>query len=57
MEDKEKIPVFLKIINGKTVCVCHACQKGCRQNCQRDTVTRDKFDGWKDTLYRNRYGR
>ena len=57
MEDTEKIPVFLKIINGKTVCVCHAGQKGCRDHCQRDTVTRDKFDGWKDTLYRNRFGR
>lgn len=57
MEKTEIIPVFLKIIQGKTVCVCHAWKKGCKQNCQRDTVSRDKFDGWKDTLYRNRYGR
>jgi len=57
MEDTEKIPVFLKIINGKTVCICHAKDKGCKQNCQRDIVSRDKFDGWKNTLYRNRYGR
>lgn len=57
MEDTEKIPVFLKIVNGKTVCICHARDKGCKQNCQRDTVSRDKFDGWKSTLYRNKYGR
>ena len=57
MEDKERIPVFLKIKNGKTVCVCHADDKGCNANCQRDVVTRDKFDGWKKTLYRDRYGR
>ena len=57
MEETEKIPVFLKIINGKTVCICHARDKGCRQNCTRDVVSRDRFDGWKETLYRSRYGR
>ena len=57
MEQTEKIPVFLRIINGKTVCVCHAKDKGCDRNCQRDMVTRDKFNGWKNTLYRDRYGR
>lgn len=57
MEQAEKIPVFIKIINGKTVCICHAYDKGCREKCQRDIVSRDKFDGWKDTLYRNKYGR
>ena len=57
MEDTEKIPVYLKIINGKTVCICHAKDKGCKQNCQRDIVSRDKFEGWKNTLYRDRYGR
>lgn len=57
MEDSEKIPVFIKIVDGKTVCICHAYDKGCKEKCQRDTVTRDKFDGWKKTLYRDRYGR
>ena len=57
MEETEKIPVYLKIINGKTVCICHAKDKGCKHNCQRDVVTRDKFDGWKETLYRNKFGR
>lgn len=57
MEETEKIPVYLKIINGKTLCVCHAYDKGCERACQRDTVTRDKYDGWKKTLYRDRYGR
>lgn len=57
MEETEKIPVYLKIVNGKTVCICHVRDKGCENNCQRDIVTRDKFDGWKNTLYRNKFGR
>ena len=57
MEDKEKIPVFVKTVNGKTVCICHQHEKGCREYCEKDTVTRDKFEGWQRQLYRDRYGR
>lgn len=57
MESTEKIPVYLKIENGKTVCVCHAGNKKCKSNCQREIVTRDKFKGWQGTMHRNRYGR
>ena len=57
MNDKERIPVFLKIVNGKTLCVCHAYNKGCKLNCERDTVTRERYEGWQKTLYRNKYGR
>ena len=57
MQTTEQIPVYLKIVNGKTRCVCHAQQKGCRENCERDTVTREKYEGWKKTLYRDRFGR
>ena len=57
METTEKIPVFIKIVNGKTVCVCHANSKGCKQRCERDVVTRDKFDGWKSIMKRDLYGR
>ena len=57
METTEKIPVFVKIINGKTVCVCHTSSKGCKQHCERDVVTRDKFDGWKSIMKRDLYGR
>ena len=57
METTEKIPVFIKILNGKTVCICHASQKGCKQNCPRDIVTRDKFEDWKSIMRRDQYGR
>lgn len=57
MESTEKIPVYLKIEKGKTVCVCHAGRKGCEESCQRDVVTRDKFKGWQETMRRNRFGR
>ena len=57
MEDTEKIPVYVKIIDNVTVCICHVGLKGCKERCERTIVTRDKFEGWKGTLYRNRFGR
>lgn len=57
MEETEKIPVYIKIIKGKTVCVCHASAKKCKCDCPRDILTRDKFAGWKGTMRRDRYGR
>lgn len=57
MESTEKIPVYVKIIKGKTVCVCHAAAKKCKGNCTRDILSRDKFAGWKGTMKRDRYGR
>lgn len=54
----EKIPVYIRIENGKTVCVCHAAKKGCpkKDSCARDLVTRDLYRGWQQTMKRNRYG-
>ena len=57
MRETEKIPVFIKTIKGKTVCICHAEAKGCGKECARDTVTRDKFYAWKSTMQRDRYGK
>ena len=56
-DDYERIPVYILFEKGRAVCVCHAGRKLCRRQCQRDTVTRDKFEGWRETLYRNRYGK
>ena len=56
MDTIEKIPVFLDIVNGKTVCICPAGKKGCKKNCVRDVVERDKFRGWQKTMKRNKYG-
>lgn len=58
MEEKEKIPVFILIVNGKTECICHAHDKGCGRNCKMDTVERDKFCRWyEEGFKRNRYGK
>lgn len=58
MEPKEKIPVWADIRKGKTVCICHAGYKGCgKRSCVRETVTRDKFEGWQQTMRRDQYGR
>ena len=46
MQEQEKIPVWVQIVNGKTVCICHRGRKGCKKPCEKDVVTRDKFAGW-----------
>lgn len=57
METTEKISVYIDIENGKTVCICHTSAKGCGKNCPRDTVERDKYREWEQTMKRNRYGK
>ena len=57
MEEVEKIPVYIRIEKGRTVCVCHRGRKGCSRKCEADTVTRDKFDGWRSIMERDRYGK
>lgn len=57
MNPKEEIKVYVRIENGKTICICHADDKGCEGRCMRDVVVRDKFSGWEDTFRRNRYGK
>lgn len=56
MECIEKIPVYIRIANGKTVCICHAGAKKCGRTCQRDKVSRDRFDEWQKAMNRNKYG-
>lgn len=56
MNDTEKIPVYVRIKDGKTICVCHASHPRCDGQCERDMVTRDRFRGWQSTMRRNRYG-
>ena len=52
----EKIPVYIWIKDGKTICVCHAGRRGCGRACERDEVTRDVYRGWEEARHRNRYG-
>lgn len=57
MKTEEKIPVYVDIENGKTVCICHVSCKGCpKASCAREIVTRDKFAKWQTTRRTNRYG-
>lgn len=58
MTDIEKIPVYIRIENGRTVCVCHAEKSRCQKKdvCFRDLVTRDRYRGWRATMKRDRYG-
>lgn len=53
MEKKEKIKVYIRYQNGKTVCICCRNKKGCNKDCDPDVVERDKFNGWEDTFQRN----
>jgi hypothetical protein len=57
MQEQEKIPVWVQIVNGKTVCICHRGRKGCKKPCEKDVVTRDKFAGWQSVMRRDRFGR
>ena len=56
VQEREMIEVFIRMRKGKTVCICKREAKGCERACQPDVVTRDKFQGWEDTMARNRYG-
>ena len=57
MEQMERVPVYIRTEKGRTVCLCHAGQKRCDRPCERDTVTRDKFEGWLRTMKRDIYGK
>jgi hypothetical protein len=56
LKEKERIHVFVDIVNGRTVCICTARNKGCKKQCERDVVERDLFRGWDSTM-RDKYGR
>jgi hypothetical protein len=57
VETTEKIPVYIDIKKGRTVCICHAKTKRCKKPCTLDTVDRDKFREWEKVMKRDRYGR
>lgn len=57
METAEKIPVYVDIENGKTVCICRRDKKLCGKRCEKDVVKRDKFEGWYSTFHRDVYGK
>lgn len=57
MDSSEKIRVYVRIVKGRTVCICHAGSKRCRRSCEKTTVERDRFEGWEQVMRRDRFGR
>lgn len=57
MKPIEKIPVYMRIRNGITVCICHVSAKRCKLPCERGEVSRDRYEQWQETMKRERYGR
>ena len=57
MKNVEKIPVYVRIINGRTACICKQDHKRCKMPCEKDEVTRDKYNGWEKSFYRDKHGK
>ncbi|MBQ6214010.1 MAG: hypothetical protein IJJ67_01130 [Oscillospiraceae bacterium] len=57
MQSTEKIPVFMRIREGVTICICHVSRKRCNLPCERGVVERDKYEKWQATMRRDRFGR
>ena len=56
MQTTEDIPVYIWCEKGHTICICMQDDKRCERECETDTLTRDKFRGWKECFERNAYG-
>ena len=57
MNNYEKIPVYVRLINGRTVCICKQDHKRCKMPCEKDEVTRDRYNGWEKSFYRDKRGK
>lgn len=57
MQQYEKLKVYIRTENGRTVCMCLKANKKCPMHCHADEVTRDRFKGWQGTMSRNRWGK
>lgn len=57
MKESEKIPVYIRAVRGVTVCVCHADNKRCKRECEPTMVTRERYEGWRLTMKRDKYGK
>ena len=58
MKDKELIPVFVRIEDGKTTCICKQGRRKCdRADCERDMVERDAYRDVEKLFRQNRYGK
>lgn len=53
----ERIKVYIRTEQGRTVCICLQACKRCGKDCEEDEVERDKYRNWEQTFKRNRYGK
>lgn len=58
MDQFERIKVYVKVKDGKIVCICVRRDKcsNCAE-CEADVVSRDRFRGWESSMRRDKYGR
>lgn len=57
MQNKERIAVFIKYENEKTVCICKRSNKLCDHPCEVEIVERDKFYDIKKVFSQDKYGK
>jgi len=58
MSGKEYIKVFIDYSpEGRTICICPRWKKKCHKKCTPDVVERDKYRGWEDCFYVDKYGK
>lgn len=53
----EEIEVYIDFVDGCTICICMQDRKGCGKKCHKETVVRDLYAGWEDTMVIDKYGR
>lgn len=59
MDTKKKIKVYVKYNDKDIKCMCLVSNPLCKEynNCNKDIVTLDKFQGWQQCFNQNRYGK
>ena len=57
MRSKEKLNVYVRYENNRVTCLCLRQNRKCGRSCERETVERDLYYGWKQTFYQDRYGK
>lgn len=57
MQQYEKLKVYIRTENGRTVCMYLKSNKRCTRQCEEDEVSRDRYKVWESTMSRNRWGK
>jgi len=57
VKNREKLKVFIRYENGEVACMCLRRNRLCDHYCEKEVVLRDRYYGWKETFYQNKYGK